>query len=165
VLDDRVLHDLGEWDIVYSWGVLHHTGNMWQALTNVTPLVKNGGRLCVAIYNDQGRASRFWKHVKLFYNKGRFARGLVLALYVPYFVLGALAVDLLRLQNPLRRYLESPRGMSILYDWLDWLGGYPFQVARPEQVFEFYRAKGFVLERLTTCGGKSGCNEFLFIRP
>jgi 2-polyprenyl-6-hydroxyphenyl methylase/3-demethylubiquinone-9 3-methyltransferase len=52
--------------------------------------------------------------------------------------------------------------MSPIYDWLDWLGGYPFEVARPEEVFDFYRKEFFILERLKTCGGGLGCNEFVF---
>lgn len=45
VLDKDYLNSLGQWDIVYSWGVLHHTGNMWQALGNIVQLVKKGGNL------------------------------------------------------------------------------------------------------------------------
>ncbi len=54
------------------------------------------------------------------------------------------------------------RGMSAKRDKVDWLGGYPFEVARPEEVFDFYRKKSFILERLKTCGGGLGCNEFVF---
>src|SRR5918994_336835 len=52
VLDTQYLQGLGKWDIVYSWGVLHHTGDMWQALRNVAPLVQPGGQLFISIYND-----------------------------------------------------------------------------------------------------------------
>jgi 2-polyprenyl-6-hydroxyphenyl methylase/3-demethylubiquinone-9 3-methyltransferase len=54
--------------------------------------------------------------------------------------------------------------MSIWYDLLDWLGGYPFEVATPEQIFEFYRGLGYQLIKLKTVGGKLGCNEFVFER-
>ena len=43
VLDSDYLGALGEFDIVYSWGVLHHTGAMWKALKNIVPLVRKGG--------------------------------------------------------------------------------------------------------------------------
>ena len=69
VLDTEFLNSLGTWDIVYSWGVLHHTGSMWQALANVIPRVAPGGQLFVSIYNDQGRMSRFWTIVKKLYNR------------------------------------------------------------------------------------------------
>ncbi|MES4787376.1 MAG: class I SAM-dependent methyltransferase, partial [Nitrospiraceae bacterium] len=72
VLDLDYLKTLGQWDIVYSWGVLHHTGHMWRALENVAGLVKPQGKLFISIYNDQGIQSALWKKVKLVYNRGGF---------------------------------------------------------------------------------------------
>lgn len=54
--------------------------------------------------------------------------------------------------------------MSHWHDWIDWVGGYPFEVAKPELIFDFYRDRGFTLHNMTTCGGGGGCNEFVFIR-
>jgi 2-polyprenyl-3-methyl-5-hydroxy-6-metoxy-1,4-benzoquinol methylase len=164
VLDEGYLKTLGTFDIVYSWGVLHHTGNMWHALENVSPLVLNGGKLFVAIYNDQGGKSKRWRMVKVFYCSGMVGKCLVIGLFFPYFFLGGLAVDLFQGKNPLRRYTEykKTRGMSKYIDWFDWLGGYPFEVAKPEQIFDFYRKKGYKLIRLKTCGGGLGNNEFVF---
>jgi len=54
--------------------------------------------------------------------------------------------------------------MSLWYDMIDWLGGHPFEVAKPEEVHAFYQTKGFVLSQFKTCGGKHGCNEFLFVK-
>ena len=62
----------------------------------------------------------------------------------------------------LRREYRTSRGMSLMHDWKDWLGGYPFEVAKPEEIFEFCRSRGFSLEKLTTCSGRFGCNEFVF---
>lgn len=164
VLDAAYLARLGEFDIVYSWGVLHHTGKMWQALENVAPRVAGGGRLFIAIYNNQGGASRRWKTVKIIYNKGLACRLVVLAAFIPYFIIGGLAIDLLRLRNPFSRYREykKSRGMSPVYDWFDWLGGYPFEVAKPEEIFNLYKKKGFSLLKLKTCAGSLGNNEFVF---
>jgi hypothetical protein len=87
------------------------------------------------------------------------------AAFYPYFALGALVGDLRGGRNPIARYRgRLERGMSPLHDWRDWLGGYPFEVARPEQVFDFCRARGFTLQHLRTCGGGLGCNEFVFRR-
>jgi 2-polyprenyl-6-hydroxyphenyl methylase/3-demethylubiquinone-9 3-methyltransferase len=51
--------------------------------------------------------------------------------------------------------------MAILTDWLDWLGGYPFEVASPEEIVDFYRDAGFLLKKIRTVGSKHGCNEFV----
>jgi 2-polyprenyl-6-hydroxyphenyl methylase/3-demethylubiquinone-9 3-methyltransferase len=74
--------------------------------------------------------------------------------------------DVLLLRNPVERYRERirQRGMSMWHDWIDWIGGYPFEAVPPEAIFNFFRERGFSLERLVTCGGGQGCNEFVFIR-
>jgi 2-polyprenyl-6-hydroxyphenyl methylase/3-demethylubiquinone-9 3-methyltransferase len=166
VLDRDYVHSLGTYDIVYAWGVLHHTGAMWQALDNIVPTVAPGGRLFIAIYNDQGIRSSRWRRVKQIYCSGPVGRALVSATFIPAFALRDLAADLVWRRNPLRRYAEYKRnrGMSVVRDWCDWLGGYPFEVAKPEQVFDFYRDRRLHLNKLKTCGGSVGCNEFIFER-
>lgn len=165
VLDRAYLATLGTFDLVYSWGVLHHTGALWDALDAVQGRVAPGGRLLVAIYNDQGGTSRRWRTVKRIYCGSTAGRLAMTAVFFPYFALGGLVVDLRDRRNPLQRYRgQLERGMSVIHDWRDWLGGYPFEVAKPEQVFDFCRERGFVLERLKTCGGGLGCNEFVFRR-
>jgi 2-polyprenyl-3-methyl-5-hydroxy-6-metoxy-1,4-benzoquinol methylase len=166
VLDERFVRSLGQFDIVYSWGVLHHTGNMWGAIDNACSTVAPNGQLFLAIYNDQGRKSAGWKQVKRLYCSGRPGRLAMSALFIPYFVADGLKEDLTHLRNPLTRYSQkarSTRGMSAVHDWFDWLGGFPFEVARPEQLFAFVRARGFTLERMTTTSSL-GCNELVFRR-
>src|SRR2546428_10813937 len=140
--------------------------HMWQALENVVPLVGGGGRLFIAIYNDQGWMSRVWRRVKSLYNKAWPFKALLAGTFIPYFVARGLAVDLLRMKNPLSQYrnYKKSRGMSRVHDWFDWLGGYPFEVARPEAIFDFYRGKGFSLIRLKTGSGGLGNNEYVFKR-
>jgi 2-polyprenyl-3-methyl-5-hydroxy-6-metoxy-1,4-benzoquinol methylase len=163
-LDAEYLSSLGKWDIVYSWGVLHHTGAMWRAIDQVTRLVRPGGLLFISIYNDQGPVSRGWTAVKRLYNTGQAGKLAVISIFVPYFVGRGVLADVLRLRSPLVRYREyrRTRGMSMTHDWMDWLGGYPFEVASPEQIFDFCHSRGFDLEKLKTCRGKLGCNEFVF---
>jgi 2-polyprenyl-6-hydroxyphenyl methylase/3-demethylubiquinone-9 3-methyltransferase len=163
-LDADYLRSLGTFDVVYSWGVLHHTGDMWTALDNVVAAVADGGSLFISLYNDQGRASRRWKKVKQLYN--RSPRGLRFLVVAPCFVVlwwRRLVKDALRGQ-PFRniREYQQRRGMSFWQDLIDWVGGYPFEVSTPAQVFDFYRARGFTLTHLRTCGGSLGCNEFVF---
>lgn len=166
-LDAPYIESLGEWDIVYSWGVLHHTGNMYQALENAAQLVKAPGRLFIAIYNDQGRKSKAWTHIKKFYSKSPLMiQWLMASSY--FLLLGSLTIirDTLFLR-PLAtfRNYHSLRGMSFWTDVVDWIGGYPFEVASPEQIFDFYRERGFVMEQLKTVQGKMGNNEFVFKKP
>jgi 2-polyprenyl-6-hydroxyphenyl methylase/3-demethylubiquinone-9 3-methyltransferase len=139
---------------------------MWQALGNVIGLVHDDGILSISIYNDQEDYSRYWRRIKALYNKGPLAKAFVVSIFIPGFILRGLLVDLARLKSPLQRYFDykKTRGMSVFYDWFDWLGGYPFEVAKPEEVFDFYRNRGFVLVRLKTCGYGHGCNEFVFCK-
>jgi 2-polyprenyl-6-hydroxyphenyl methylase/3-demethylubiquinone-9 3-methyltransferase len=165
VLDRDFLTSLGTFDIVYSWGVLHHTGAMWQALDNIRHSVAPDGLLYIAIYNDQGSASRFWTGVKKAYV--RAPGPLKYALLIPSFVglWGPLFLRDTLMGNPLRTwngYKNAPRGMDPWRDLVDWVGGYPFEVAKPEQIFDFYADRGFRLQKLITCGGRLGCNEYVF---
>ena len=167
VLDESLLRSLGRFDIVYSWGVLHHTGTMWRAVEHAAGLVAPRGLLYIAIYNHQVYWSAFFKSLKHAYVAA--PRGLKWAIAGPNIltkVLKGLLKDLAFLRNPLTRYRAKvhSRGMSVWHDWIDWVGGYPFEVARPEEIFDFVRQRGFSLERIKTCGGGYGCNEFLFIR-
>jgi len=164
-LDGPMLAALGQFDVVYSWGVLHHTGDMWAALANVAPLVKPGGRLFLSIYNDQGGGSRRWKAFKKFFIAcPRWLQGLFCVSHITYWQLRLALIHAVRLQNPLGSYLGSDRGrgMDVWYDTMDWLGGYPFEVATPEAIFDFFSAGGFLLKKLKTCGGGYGCNEYVF---
>lgn len=163
VLDAEKMHSLGRFDVVYSWGVLHHTGNLALALTNAMSCVIEGGLLFIAIYNDQGIWSKFWKMVKKTYCGSRFGRYFIISTFVPFFFLQAVAIGLLKFKNPIGYFQEyrKKRGMSIIHDWIDWLGGYPFEVATPKWVFETCKKGGFTLEKLVTTN-RLGCNQFVF---
>lgn len=158
VLDAQYLASLGAFDVVYSWGVLHHTGQMWTAMDNISQRVKPGGRLFISIYNDQGGISRYWTGVKRLYNRNALARALLIALYTPYFI------GLRWVYRRLTGRGRVERGMTLWYDMIDWLGGYPFEVAKPEEVFRFLHARGFTLREMRTAGRTGACNEFVLQR-
>ena len=161
VLDESFLKSLGQFDIVYSWGVLHHTGSLWKALDCVHPPVRPKGYLCVAIYNDQGGSSRRWAKIKAMYNSSpKVLQWLLIALVGLYFEGKAAGIRWLKGNNSLP--LSPSRGMSRWVDLVDWVGGYPFEVATPEAIFDFFRKRSMILIRLKTCGGGHGCNEFVF---
>jgi 2-polyprenyl-3-methyl-5-hydroxy-6-metoxy-1,4-benzoquinol methylase len=170
VLDEAFMRGLGAFDVVYSWGVLHHTGAMWQALGHAALPVAPGGKLFVAIYNDMGWRSRAWRVVKRVYN------GLPPPLKLTFVFLilvpgqskaAAQALITLRPGEFVRswtRYNEQ-RGMSRWHDAIDWIGGYPYEVAKSEELIDFYGARGFRL--LKVKGDTSyalGCNELVFAR-
>ncbi len=169
VLDESYLSSLGKFDVVYSWGVLHHTGQMWRALRNVEPLVAPNGKLLIALYNDTGTQSARWTWIKSTYNKlPKFLR-------VPFtlvVIAPGEAKDLARALfhlNPgeyVRNWTEynQRRGMSRWRDHIDWVGGYPYEVSTPDEIFDFYRQHGFSLTKLQ-CGRVGlGCNQFVFQR-
>lgn len=166
VLDTNYLRSLRRFDIVYCWGVLHHTGAMWEALENAAEPVAEGGRLFIALYNDQGVKSKIWSKVKRFYCCGLMGKTCVLTFFVPFLILRNLSIDLLKGRSPIARYSrhKKSRGMSPVHDCVDWLGGYPFEVANPDDVLAYYRSRGFALEKLVTCGGGSGNNQFVFVK-
>lgn len=166
ILDRDYLSSLGTFDIVYSWGVLHHTGAMWSALEYVSMLVAPGGYLYIALYNDQGVGSRNWKIAKRMYNG--LPRGLKFLVLWPAFANLWLPIalrDFLH-RRPFATWknYQSVRGMSAWRDVVDWVGGYPFEVATPGDVFTLCRHKGFQLVKLQTSNGH-GCNEYVFINP
>jgi len=163
VLDEKFQKSLGKFDVVYSWGVLHHTGDMWQALNNVQHNMKKSSQLFIAIYNNQGFISEAWKKIKKTYvTSPKIIQWGMIAIFSFYFASKNLVHDVLNLKNPLKRYKQSARGMSVFYDWVDWIGGYPFEVASPEAIFSFYKEKGLDLTYLRTVRGSHGCNIFVF---
>ena len=166
-LDPVYLARLGRFDVVYSWGVLHHTGDMWRALENVVPLVNRDGKLFISIYGDMGELTRRWRAIKkLYVSSNRAGQWAILLSVWTFLQIKSSVGRLARLQNPLpfrvwREYRKN-RGMSAWHDFVDWVGGYPYEAASVEEIFEFYRDRGFGLEFLRT--GGLGCNEFVFNR-
>ena len=158
ILDDRYLAGLGTFDVVYAWGSLHHTGEMWRAVDQACGLVAPGGRLFLAIYNDQGLRSRAWRQVKRLYCATAAGRLAVTVLAVP---LLAAREGLARLIRPRRGPVA--RGMALYRDWIDWLGGYPFEVATPDAVVSFCLARGLRASKLETTT-RLGCNQFVLTR-
>lgn len=153
-----------QYDIVYSWGVLHHTGNMKGALEQAGKCVKENGLLFISIYNDQGKKSRAWEKVKKTYNMvGKRTQKLIVVLSSLY--LYGLRNTIKVLKSKETKDLKCTRGMNIYTDLIDWVGGYPFEYATPEKIISFYLSRGFELRKLLAHGKESGrCNQFLFVK-
>jgi 2-polyprenyl-3-methyl-5-hydroxy-6-metoxy-1,4-benzoquinol methylase len=168
-LDPKYLAALGTFDIVYSWGVLHHTGRMWEALENVHPLVADQGKLFIALYNDTGSQSARWHWIKRTYNNiPDFLKSPFALVVTGPEELKALIRSLVTLRPG--QYVKSwtqydeRRGMSRWRDIIDWVGGYPYEVSTPDEIFEFFKARGYALTKMN-CGNVGlGCNKFVFLK-
>ncbi len=150
ILDDSLVQDLkGQGDIVYSWGVLHHTGDMRQAIRNAALLVKPNGFFIIAIYNKTA-SSDFWKKFKRFYNlrfdfMKKVLNYAVFVLVLPRRIAGSFLKKIKGL--PAEPLFSRERGMSVYYDVVDWLGGYPYEYATFDEMRDFVEGLGFALVR------------------
>ena len=165
VLDRQWLNGLDKFDLVYSWGVLHHTGAMWKAIDNVSGTVAKGGTLFMSIYNDQGSISDFWKMIKRIYNISPRLIQLVMASSYFYLILIVKSISGISRFLPPGKWFEDigTRGMHIWYDTIDWIGGYPFETAKADDVIRHLSDSGFVISATRLKRG-SGCNEYIFMR-
>jgi 2-polyprenyl-3-methyl-5-hydroxy-6-metoxy-1,4-benzoquinol methylase len=166
VLDEKFLAGIEPADVVYAWGSLHHTGNMWQAIRNAGGLVRPGGLFYLAIYNRmEGRgSSEYWLKIKRLYNRSSPAGKRALEIF--YFLRYTAVPDLLRLRNPVRTMREHfhNRGMSYWTDVRDWLGGYPYEFASANELFRFCsRQLDMELVNLRATN-TTGTHELLFRR-
>ena len=166
-LDENFIKSLGQFDIVYSWGVLHHTGDMYSALKNVSSLINPEGVFYLAIYNrNKNRlkegTSNLWIRIKRTYNKSSaLVKKLMIYLYFAYFFVGLLIL----FKNPFRYISEykSNRGMNWRNDIIDWLGGYPYEFAGPDEIINFFGKRNILCKKLIYREG-IGCNEYLLKR-
>lgn len=157
-LDAAGLEALGQFDVVHSWGVLHHTGQMYRAIDLVRQRVKPGGHLVLAIYNRHF-TSRAWHAIKRRYN--RLPQGLRPP--VIYFFAGVIALAKLvaTRQNPFRK----DRGMDFMVDVVDWVGGFPYEYASAQEIVSFLQKQGGLeLVKLVPCDTPIGCNQMIFRR-
>jgi 2-polyprenyl-6-hydroxyphenyl methylase/3-demethylubiquinone-9 3-methyltransferase len=160
ILDEKFVDDqqaLGGYDVVHSWGVLHHTGDMKRAFKNIARLVKPGGYLMIAIYNKSW-TSPIWKAVKIIYNQvpSLLQYAMVWVLYLLNF-----------LREPFlkkKRNIASSRGMELFHEIRDWLGGYPYEYATREEVLRAFAEHGFVKVKVIPSVGWTGCNQFVLCR-
>lgn len=167
VLDSDYVSSLGKFDIVYSWGVLHHTGEMWNALENAGDRVADVGSLFIAIYNDTGSQAARWHWIKKTYCRlPGFLRS-------PFAVLVSIPEEAKRFASFLLKgkplgYFEhwrnyrNARGMNRWHDIIDWVGGYPYEVAGPSALFDFYKERGFSVTAMKCDNVGLGCNEMVF---
>jgi 2-polyprenyl-3-methyl-5-hydroxy-6-metoxy-1,4-benzoquinol methylase len=169
ILDPQLRALVPEGDVVYSWGVLHHTGGMYDAIARAAQFVKPGGLFCIAIYNratDRFLTSERWLRIKRSYNQvPRVVQRAMEAAFLMYWT----ARQLYARQNPLRiaREYKRSRGMAVLTDLVDWLGGYPYEFATADEIVAFCTKNcGLeVVKVLALTPRDTANNQFVFRRP
>lgn len=164
VLDASFVETLGRFDVVYAWGVLHHTGDQWAALAQAARCVAPGGRFFLALYDrDMYRSPspEFWLDVKRRYNRlGPLGRRAMEAWYIGRFVVPKRPSSMLRFAR--RLAAGEARGMSLYTDVRDWLGGWPMEFSTVDEVRQHAAAHG--LSTLKVRQGE-GNAEYLLERP
>jgi 2-polyprenyl-6-hydroxyphenyl methylase/3-demethylubiquinone-9 3-methyltransferase len=166
-LDRSYISGLGTFDIVYSWGVLHHTGAMYDAIANAALCVNSGGLFVFALYRKT-RLCGIWTREKRWYaNASPAAQKLARAVYIISLRLGFLAVH--RDFDAYVKGYKNNRGMNFTNDVHDWLGGYPYESIAPAEVASLMKTLEFEYVRSNTKPYStgvfgSGCDEFVYRR-
>lgn len=167
VLDRDYLRSLGTFDIVYSWGVLHHTGAMYDAIANAGEAVRPDGLFAIALYRKT-LCCGGWKIEKRWYSQAspsmqRCADNIYVGMMRLAFFLRGGGFD---------AYVQArrnSRGMDYLSDVRDWLGGYPYESISPSEVDGLMSKLGFEKVRCWVEGFSiglfgSGCDEYVYRR-
>lgn len=165
VLDKARIAELGKWNFVYSWGVLHHTGEMWQAIRNAQETVAEGGLFYIALYSkdaDFQPSQEFWLEVKQEYNRAGWLKKQWMVLW--YIWRFSMQKELRRLPEVLKTIFSYRlnRGMNFFADIRDWIGGWPMEYAGDQETVDLLEQEyGFKLVNVST---GHACSEFLFER-
>lgn len=168
ILDSSYTKQLGRFDIVYSWGVLHHTGAMWVAVDRAAGLVAPSGILAIALYRKTPLCWAWHVEKRAYVSAPPFVQSVFRGAYKTAFFAGITASG----RNPFNyvRDYKSNRGMDWHHDVHDWLGGYPYESAKADAVKSHVTRLGFRLarsfERPAGAGlFGTGCDEFVFEAP
>lgn len=163
VLNKDYVTQLGQWNFVYSWGVLHHTGDVWQAIRNAQGAVADGGLFYIALYaSDVQPQMEYWLDIKREYNRANaLKRQQMVWSYIWNHMIHK---DLRRTPELIRRIAEHKltRGMNLFADIRDWLGGWPMEFTADQEVVDLLEQEhGFKLVNVAT---GHACSEYLFHR-
>lgn len=159
ILDDAWVKKAGTYDIVYSWGVLHHTGSMWKAVDNAAELCAPGGTMFIALYTKGGLYPKDLALKERYNRESDLGKRLMEARYIARYMWG----ELRWLRSPLGWNKPTTRGMNTYIDLVDWLGGLPYEVASIDEVVVRMRKKGFTAERIVALG-EGSCSSYVFTR-
>jgi SAM-dependent methyltransferase len=157
---------LGTFDVVYSWGVLHHTGDMIRAMRKAAALVKPGGMFIFALYR-RTKLCGFWKREKRWYSRvGRVGQAAARTTFILL-----LSMKFARHGRSFREHVrqyKGNRGMDFYHDVHDWLGGWPYESISPDEVHSLMRAldmkkiREFAVPYMPMGMFGSGCDEYVY---
>lgn len=163
VLDDDYIASLGTFDVVYSWGVLHHTGNQWHAIENAARCMHATSLMFIALYAKEVYYEwEYWERVKRAYNeRGAFGKWIMECKHLWIHVLDESWLKLLKLPYMIYDYRRS-RGMALWSDIRDWLGGWPTEFSSVPEICAFAKEKlGASVTKITLGEGNT---EFLLMK-
>lgn len=157
---------LGTFDIVYSWGVLHHTGAMYKAIEKASAMVKPEGMLTLALYGKTPFCG-LWRIEKRIYSRSpKWVQRAIEKVYSAV-VAARLALKGESLKKRRETYFQQ-RGMDMYHDTRDWLGGYPYESISPQEAMTFMHKLGFEPIRSFVCPSigllGAGCDEYSFTK-
>jgi SAM-dependent methyltransferase len=158
---------IGRFDVVYSWGVLHHTGDMRRALRVAATLVAPGGVFVFALYR-RTRLCRFWKVEKKWYaGASPLGQAVARSIFVGLFRVALPIVGKRSFRQYVKEY-SGRRGMDFYHDVHDWLGGWPYESISAGGVQEFMgrigmrEVRSFARSRRIMGLFGSGCDEYVY---
>jgi 2-polyprenyl-6-hydroxyphenyl methylase/3-demethylubiquinone-9 3-methyltransferase len=156
---------IGQFDTVYSWGVLHHTGNMQDAIRRAAARVKPDGLFAIAIYSKTPFCSLWRIEKRLYTNSPKLIQSAIFSVYK------LMMNSLIKIKSVLTGTRKTmKRGMDIDHDYRDWLGGYPYESATPGEIdnlvipLGFEKIKQQVPKRNFVGLFGTGCAEYLYKR-
>lgn len=155
-----------KFDVVYSWGVLHHTGDMYRAIECAAAAVSPGGIFAFALYR-RTRLCWAWKVEKRWYARTSVQRQRWMQRVYTSMMRLAMRIRGQELADYVASY-KSNRGMDYHHDVHDWLGGWPYESIAPDEVQKRMTGLGFVPVRVFAQTGislgmfGSGCDEYIY---
>jgi SAM-dependent methyltransferase len=162
ILDEKFIAQIETADVVYSWGVLHHTGDLWRAIRNGARLIKEGGIFYIAVY-EKTADSNFWMNMKKLYNRSSWLTKKSMELiYVWTVFFRTLSPAKIKSSISYITNYKKRRGMEFWTDVRDWLGGWPYEPATIEEV-TYFCEKELGLEKVRIKTGEANI-EYLFKR-